>query len=288
MRSLWPMITPGTPEKPKPGDVERAAPVDDAALQADLMPDARQRSAPRCGSLASSGIPLSVRSPDTTHEFEPMPSPTSPTSALTASMTPSTSDHSIDAVVTASGVGTRRADARRLRDARDRRHDDRVAVERVPRVELGDLVGGEVRRERAPARSRPRCWSGGPRPSPSATPPSRRASRARSRSRGSADRGPRTRRMPRRRRGRRGRRSRPRRRRRSRRGSSGRAPRPPARRSRASRACAGTCRSPSCDSPNSSETRPAGHVPAEVHLPEAVLRVHVPLREEEVVGARRR
>ena len=75
-----------------------------------------------------------------------------------------------------------------------------------------------------------------------------------------------------------------RRRRRSTTRPSGRAPRPPARRPRASRGCAGTCRSRSCDSPNSSETRPARDVPAEVHLPEPVLRVDVPLREEEVVG----
>ncbi len=39
-------------------------------------------------------MPLSVRDPATTHEFEPMPSPTSPTSTLAASMTPDVSCHS--------------------------------------------------------------------------------------------------------------------------------------------------------------------------------------------------
>ena len=97
-------------------------------------------------------------------------------------------------------------------------------------------------------------------------------------------RAPRTRTTRRRRRGRRGRRSRPRRRRRSSRGSVG---------SSASTSCSAISRQPSvrrnlsvasCDSPNSSETRPARHVAAEVHLPEPVLRVHVALREEQVVG----
>ena len=42
MRVLWPMITPGTPEKPKPETSNAQLRHDDRHLQADLVPDAGQ------------------------------------------------------------------------------------------------------------------------------------------------------------------------------------------------------------------------------------------------------
>ncbi len=97
MRSLCPITTPGTPEKLNP----ETSNAQFAVIVRHLRPTWCQTlgsAAPRWGSFASSGIPLSVRSPDTTHEFEPMPSPASPIRALTASITPSASSHSIEAV----------------------------------------------------------------------------------------------------------------------------------------------------------------------------------------------
>src|SRR5215212_9919035 len=68
------MTTPGSPEKLKPETSYGQSLV--TLLQCRptwvQMPG---MVAPRCGSLASSGLPVVVCSPDTTHEFEPMPSP---------------------------------------------------------------------------------------------------------------------------------------------------------------------------------------------------------------------
>ena len=92
MSALWPMTTPGTPENPKP-----------ATSNAHASLTVRQRrpiwchtlgsEAPRCGSLLSSGMPLAVSAPDTTHEFDPTPSPAPPSRADAASTTEPTSRH---------------------------------------------------------------------------------------------------------------------------------------------------------------------------------------------------
>ena len=68
------MTTPGRPEKEKPETsnghwaltVRQCSPI---WYQMPGMP------VPRCGSLASSGLPVLVRLPATTQELEPMPSP---------------------------------------------------------------------------------------------------------------------------------------------------------------------------------------------------------------------
>ncbi|CAB4874458.1 unannotated protein [freshwater metagenome] len=39
----------------------------------------------RCGSLASSGLPVAVFAPDTAHEFDPMPGPVGPSQRLSSS-----------------------------------------------------------------------------------------------------------------------------------------------------------------------------------------------------------
>src|SRR3954452_18660328 len=74
MALLWPMTTPGRPEKLKP-----------ETSNGHVLPTLLQCSptcvqipgmvAPRCGSLASSGLPVVVWSPETTQEFDPTPSP---------------------------------------------------------------------------------------------------------------------------------------------------------------------------------------------------------------------
>ena len=149
---LWPITTPGTPEKPNP-ETSKGQVSLTGAQRSPIWCHTLGMSAPRCGSFARSGIPDSVSSPETTHEFEPMPSPTSPTIADTASTTLPTSFHSTEAV-TAVGSGTRLArPADGLHGALDRgdgRHDHGVPVERIGRVELGDLLGGEVGRHERP------------------------------------------------------------------------------------------------------------------------------------------
>ena len=62
MSALWPMITPGTPEKVKPATSSGQSSGDLPAVQAHLHPDAGH-STPRCGSLASSGSPVAECSP---------------------------------------------------------------------------------------------------------------------------------------------------------------------------------------------------------------------------------
>src|SRR5512140_1069231 len=74
MSALWPMTTPGTPAKEKPlTSIGQAC---DTVRQLRLfwiqMPGWLT---PRCGSLASSGLPVVGRDPATTQEVEPRPSP---------------------------------------------------------------------------------------------------------------------------------------------------------------------------------------------------------------------
>src|SRR6476646_3087273 len=97
MSALWPMTIPGMPEKPNPARSQGHSWLT-FAQRRPIWCQTLGRLAPRCGSLASSGIPDSVRSPETTHELEPMPSPTPPTSSDTASTTPPTRLHSSEAV----------------------------------------------------------------------------------------------------------------------------------------------------------------------------------------------
>ena len=77
------MTTPGMPANAKPltsyGHCAETS--SQRSPICSQMPGAEM---PRCGSLASSGLPDSVRSPETTHEFEPTPSP-SPMRCGTAS-----------------------------------------------------------------------------------------------------------------------------------------------------------------------------------------------------------
>ena len=223
------------------------------------MPDAGQRRRRGAGRWPAAASRSRCRSPETTHEFEPMPSPdVAEQRARPPRSTPSTSCHSIDAV-----DDCRR---RRLGRARSRGCDRGDRRARSPGCGRTGTPGRapsiwserEIGRDHARARSRPRCWCGGPRPSPSATPPSRRASRARSRSRRfcSAEHGVLERRV----------------------GAVvvGEVGVDPVgvglvvatrssgsssvdllrRRPRASPGCAGTCRSPAATAPNSSESRP--------------------------------
>jgi len=77
--ALWPMITPGTPEKVKP-EVSR---VHASVISRQCRPICIQIPGwliPRCGSLASSGMPVALCSPSTTHELLPIPRP-EPTSS---------------------------------------------------------------------------------------------------------------------------------------------------------------------------------------------------------------
>src|SRR3954452_7158033 len=72
--SLWPMTTPGSPEKVKPDTWKghAALRVRHWRLTWPQMPGIERA---RCGSLASSGLPVVVREPETPHGWEPMPSP---------------------------------------------------------------------------------------------------------------------------------------------------------------------------------------------------------------------
>ena len=81
---LWPMTTPGSPEKVKPvtsygqeaPTVRQCRPI---WYHSDGIWGAR------CGSFASSGLPVVVYFPETTQELEPMPLPDGPSSAGTLS-----------------------------------------------------------------------------------------------------------------------------------------------------------------------------------------------------------
>ncbi|CPU64230.1 Uncharacterised protein [Mycobacteroides abscessus] len=72
--ALWPMTTPGKPANEKPATSNPHA--GETSLQCSptcaQMPGAPRA---RCGSFARIGLPDAVCSPETTHEFEPVPSP---------------------------------------------------------------------------------------------------------------------------------------------------------------------------------------------------------------------
>ena len=91
---LWPITMPGSPENEKPPTSNGHASSTVEHFNCTWY-QTEGRDAPRCGSFASRGIPVSVRAPETTQEFEPMPSPTSPTRTLAASMTLDVSSHSM-------------------------------------------------------------------------------------------------------------------------------------------------------------------------------------------------
>ena len=71
---LWPITTPGSPAKEKPDTWKGHAvlTVRHWRLTCDQMLGIPSE---RWGSLASNGLPVVVREPDTTHEFDPMSSP---------------------------------------------------------------------------------------------------------------------------------------------------------------------------------------------------------------------
>ena len=74
MSALWPMTTPGRPEKEKPATSNGQA----SSTCVQCRPTWYQMlgmPGARCGSLASSGRPDSVCVPETTQEFDPTPSP---------------------------------------------------------------------------------------------------------------------------------------------------------------------------------------------------------------------
>src|SRR4051794_1999005 len=84
MRWVWPMITPGTPANVKPAMSNGQA--DDRDRQCrPIWYQIPGTLGARCGSLASSGLPVAVSAPETTHEFEPTPSSPPPASRGTAS-----------------------------------------------------------------------------------------------------------------------------------------------------------------------------------------------------------
>src|SRR5690606_15232753 len=60
---------------------------------------------PRCGSLASSGAPVSVRSPCSTHELDPRPEPARPSSGGTAATARPTAASESRAAARATGAG---------------------------------------------------------------------------------------------------------------------------------------------------------------------------------------
>src|SRR4051794_25378593 len=94
IRWVWPIITPGTPAKLNPEPPTGQLADGDCQCRPTWyqMPG---RLGARCGSLASSGLPVVVSAPETTHEFEPTPSMpppmrsgTAPTASRVASRTP--------------------------------------------------------------------------------------------------------------------------------------------------------------------------------------------------------
>ncbi len=85
MSWLWPIITPGMPEKVKPATSNGQASL--TFLQCrPIWYQIEGNCGARCGSLASSGLPVVVYSPETTQELEPMPLPLGPNSAGISSM----------------------------------------------------------------------------------------------------------------------------------------------------------------------------------------------------------
>lgn len=77
---MWPITTPGIPENVKP-----VTSYGQAALSVrqcrPIWYQSEGNCGARCGSLASSGLPVVVYWPEITQEFEPMPLPDGPSSA---------------------------------------------------------------------------------------------------------------------------------------------------------------------------------------------------------------
>src|SRR5919202_2751441 len=73
IRWVWPMTTPGTPAKLKP-DTSKGQAGDRVWQCRPTWYQIPGRLGARCGSFASSGLPVVVSAPETTHEFEPTPS----------------------------------------------------------------------------------------------------------------------------------------------------------------------------------------------------------------------
>jgi hypothetical protein len=74
MSVLWPMITPGTPEKVNPATSSGHA-ADTVRQCSPICTQIPGRLIPRWGSLASSGAPVAEWSASTTQELLPMPAP---------------------------------------------------------------------------------------------------------------------------------------------------------------------------------------------------------------------
>lgn len=72
--ALCPMITPGKPAKEKP-ETSYGHASDTGAQRRPTWCQMLGAARPRWGSFARRGLPVAVRSPETTHEFEPVPSP---------------------------------------------------------------------------------------------------------------------------------------------------------------------------------------------------------------------
>ena len=73
IRLVWPMITPGTPAKVKPATSKGQA-CDSVWQCRPIWYQMPGRLGARCGSLASSGLPVEVSRRTTTQELEPTPS----------------------------------------------------------------------------------------------------------------------------------------------------------------------------------------------------------------------
>src|SRR5919202_5676160 len=73
IRCVWPLTTPGTPAKLKP-DTSKGQAGDRVWQCRPTWYQIPGRLGARCGSFASSGLPVVVSAPETTHEFEPRPS----------------------------------------------------------------------------------------------------------------------------------------------------------------------------------------------------------------------
>ena len=71
---LWPMTTPGIPAKVKP-ETSNGQAAETVRQCRPVWYQIPGMAVPRCGSLASSGLPVVVFDPATTQELEPMPSP---------------------------------------------------------------------------------------------------------------------------------------------------------------------------------------------------------------------
>src|SRR5882672_7178236 len=84
MRELCPITTPGTPEKVNPSTLNGQVQCSPIWYQIPGIDGLR------CGSLASSGLPVVVSAPPITHELDPMPVPPLPSSEGSRPTAPAT------------------------------------------------------------------------------------------------------------------------------------------------------------------------------------------------------